>query len=290
MPVSVERRPDLTVLRFEVRRLDHDTTRDLMPQDLDVENRRVGLDLRALDWVEPFGLVYLFWYIEALLDSDVMRVDVALPPDENVSNYLARMRLAEALEATELVTLHNVRGVRERDLPGRLVELTTFRVDNDDEVEDQTARLMEVILTQRPDLRSQHEELSFTISELLSNIQVHSRTGEAAIAAQAYPQQGSVVLAIGDGGVGIPVALRPHLSEQLSDAEVISRALEPGVSSRHGLGGMGLTELADLVAGGGERLAIRSGTGHVIVTRRTRNAEDGCSSLPGAIVEVALPC
>jgi hypothetical protein len=217
-------------------------------------------------------------------------VDIALPDDPDISNYLVRMRLPDAFESDDRIRFHNVPQVRERDLPGRLVELTSLQVDNDDEVEEQTSRLMEVILTQRPDLRSRHGELSVTISELLSNIQVHSQTREAALAVQAYPQQGSVVLAFGDGGIGIPGALKPHLGEDLSDVQVIARALEPGTTSRRGLGGMGLTELADIVAEGGEYMAIRSGNGHLVVASEGRREEEACHPLPGTLVEVSLPC
>jgi len=293
-PIRIQEREDRTIVFFLTEKLTHDTTCQLVPDadlaDVGMEGRDVGIELRPLRFVRPFGLIYLYWYIRWLLEErGARRVDVVLDGrNGDLCNYIKRMKLPEVF-AEAPVTIYPIQNLEleESDLTDSLVEVKSFRVDDDNEVERRTQDTLQVILAQRPDLRDRAEKLSFTIAELLSNIHVHSRTREAALAVQTY--RDAVELAFGDGGIGIADALRPHLEGTLTDSDFVRKALEPGVSSRVGGGGYGLTQLRETVEEDDGRLVIRSGSGQLVVERGSETARDDCISLPGTLVEVAFP-
>lgn len=292
-PIRIEERDDRTIIFMGIRELTYETTRELAVDldGVDVDGRNMGIELRPVRFVRPFGLIYLYWYIRWLLDEHgARRVDVVLNPHHHdLCNYLKRMKLPDVFGDEWPVTIYPIqdRQLQESDLSDSLVELTSFRVDHDNEVEQRTVETLDVLFTQRPTLRKRAEELHYTVSELLSNIHAHSRTRVAALAVQTYG--GTVELAFGDGGIGIPSALRPHLDGDYSDAEYVRKALEPGVTSRIGGGGTGLTQLRETVEEEGGHLVIRSGTGEVVVERVRPPDDERCRPLPGTLVEVAFP-
>lgn len=290
-PVRIEEREDRTIFFFGVSELTHRSTRMLVPDlsGVRLRDRSVGLELRPVSFVRPFGLIYLFWYIRWLLDErEVRRVDVVLDPsNRDLCNYLKRMKLPDVFGG-DPVTIYPIQdlSLQESELADSLVELNSFRVDDDNEVERRTIETLQVITSQRPDLRGRAEQLHVTISEMLSNIHVHSGTRRAALAVQTY--QNAVELAFGDAGIGIRAALQNHVEGMDTDVDYIRTALEPGVTSRPGGGGYGLTQLREMVEEEGGRLVLRSGRGHV-VTGPNEWEDDSCTTLPGTLTEVSFP-
>lgn len=289
--IRVQESEDRTIIYFEVGELTHESTRRLVPDlsGIDLRGIDVGLELRPIRFVRPFGLIYLFWYIRWLLDEqEARRVDVVLDrTNRDLCNYLKRMNLPEVF-GDDPVAIYPIQklDLQESELAASLVELNAFRVDDDNEVERRTADTLHVITSQRPDLGTEAERIHITISEMLSNVHVHSETRNAALAVQTY--RDAVVLAFGDAGQGVPAALEGHVEMMDSDAEYLRRALEPGVTSRPGGGGYGLTQLTEMVEEEGGSLVLRSGTGQVVVGR-TENSEDTCTPLPGTLAEISLP-
>jgi len=266
-------------------RLDQTTTTRLAPSKGAVCGCPVTIDLRHIKFIEPFGIIYLYWLIDYLLSENASRVIVEVSGD--VRNYLVRMDVPKAFEGNPRVEfkpdLHLIRLFR-RDLKDRLVELQTFHLNNDDDVEDLTGKVMDVIKSRKNDIEDLHYCLYLSISELLSNIEVHSGSKIGTLVVQSYDSR--VYIAIGDGGIGIPNKLRNQKPEW-SDAELIEYALQPQVSSRPGRGGgMGLTILSDAVKKSGTRMVIRSGCGHVFVAKDKKARRNDCAPLPGTIVEV----
>lgn len=290
--IRIDDREERVIIFLPPRALTRQSTRQLVPspESADLKGRNVGIELRPLRFVRPFGLIYLYWYIRWLLDEQgARRVDVVLDgSNRDLCNYIKRMKLP-AVFGDAPVTIYPIQNLQleKSDLTDSLVELTSFRVDDDNEVERRTQDTLRVILTQRPDLQSQADKLAFTIAELLSNIHVHSQTREAALAVQTYSD--AVELAFGDGGIGIAGALQPHVDGPLPDADYVRKALEPGVSSRIGGGGYGLTQLRETVEEEDGRLVIRSGSGQVTVESGSEDARNDCSPLPGTLVEVTFP-
>lgn len=81
-----------------------------------------------------------------------------------------------------------------------------------------------------------NNSLLYSVSELVKNVQQHSR-GIGYITAQEYPTQDRVDIAIVDNGIGIWESFNnsgsPHASQIKSDAEAIKKALQFQVSSKN---------------------------------------------------------
>jgi len=282
---------DGIVIRLQSRTLNLQTTRVLAPDVTDTElaRRPTVIDARAVEFVESFGLVYLYWFIRRLLSAGADEVDVFLD-DSNTElcNYLKRMELAEAFGSAP-VCIPALEGLhlRRRALATVVVELCVFGLENDNEVEQKASELQYVIVNQRPDLAVHAENLHGILSEVLSNIEVHSETREASVAVQTYSDR--IELAFGDGGRGFQAALRPILDGDFTDVNVIEEAVRMGVSSRPTRGGTGLWELCEIVRESGGQLAIRSGSGQLIIRRTSRSRFNDCNPLPGALVAMTLP-
>jgi len=248
------------------------------------EGTSVLVDLSSVSFVYPFGLVFLDWYIRDLFSRGARSVEVRVP-SEDVGNYLVRMRLVSAFEDDERARFDVPwETVRERDRRDVLVELERFRVLNDDEVEELASRLVRVI-TEMPGPGVGFEPLFLTVCEAISNVEVHSGEEGGTVAVQRY--RDSVCLAFADAGVGIPARLGSQFPGE-SPGSVIAHAVEPGVSSRVGGGGMGLAELADLVTDEGERLTIHSDSGQIAVTPEGIQRVEGCCPIRGTLLEVQL--
>lgn len=265
-----------------------------VPEGIDLDGRRVGLNLRSVSFVTPFGLVFLYWYVRDLVDNrGVREIVVAEPQDDGVATYLLRMRFPHAFRDDDRVQMPELedRSINRRDRSTELVELETLHVDHDNEVHRQAERLIEVILAQSEVASERKYEVWYTLSEVLSNIQVHSETREAALAVQSY--RNGLELAFGDGGVGIPskMAGHPALPDDPTDADIIRTAMERTVTSRRDLGGTGLSDLREIAVEAG-RLAIRSGDGEVEVTEIQNGPSDrlrsNCGDLRGTLVGVRL--
>lgn len=113
----------------------------------------------------------------------------------------------------------------------------------------------------------QVREVLDMLTAVAENI-IHSHdTGYVMI--QRYRNKG-VVVAIADAGIGIRKSLAPHLSEdklkQFRGSEYIGHALEVGVTSRAGAGGLGLTQVLHRVRGWHGQLSIRSETSRLDIT------------------------
>ncbi|HUP00427.1 MAG TPA: ATP-binding protein [Gemmatimonadota bacterium] len=241
--------------------------------------------MNHVEFIEPFGLIYLYWLIRDLLDRGASKVLVELPDSLDVRNYLVRMHFPAAVSDLPVGFRPPIEQLQlsERDLADKLLEVSIFELKNDDQVEDLTQRIFETIVMRGKDLEISGEYLRLGLGELLSNIESHSQSREAIVTVQRYNQR--VQIAVGDGGIGIPAALEGRLGT-LSDAEMVLRALDPHVSSRIGRGGLGLPMIVEAVREHGGYLGIRSGAAHVYAGDRGISARESCSPLPGTLVEI----
>ncbi|MGH7476578.1 MAG: ATP-binding protein [Longimicrobiales bacterium] len=293
-PYDVDADNGRTTVRVLVRRLTHLTTTRLVPS-LHLIGKTVVLDLTRLQFVEPFGLVYLYLYVRRLLTLGAQAVELHIPRWGGVGTYLRRMELCDLVEQDPRVRVLPRRGISFRsDLRDRLIELSVHPLEHEDDAYQLAQQLLDLaIYDRREDLKHLQEILEFSLSEVIANAVVHSSRAagprNVIVAAQTY-EESRVSLAIADEGIGIPERLRLHgiVEAPLPDVDAIQKALEPMISTRPGGGGMGLTTLSDRVREIGQHLTIRSGRGQVTVLRGGKNNRQGtCDPLPGTIVEIA---
>jgi anti-sigma regulatory factor (Ser/Thr protein kinase) len=279
--------------------LSHQSTQRLVPFKANqIAGEPVVLDLRNIAWVEPFGLVFLELYVRRLLSMDPASVEVKLPGG-SIGTYVRGMHVDRRLGEIARVAVKPPwpLGIR---LGGssrhKLLELARHRLSDDTETERVALKLLDVVVHERRrEFKHLTSRLQEALTEILDNVEVHSRVrreepAEAVVAAQTY--RGRVVLAIGDRGIGIPARLRGHsgVSKEMDDVHVLEKAVEPGISSRIDRGGYGLYVLSEQVQQSGGYLAIRSGTGHLEVHQGGEKTRRGsCHPVPGTIVEFAIP-
>lgn len=145
--IRIDDRDDRIIIFLPTRELTAESTRRLVPASevTNLNGRNVGIELRPLRFVRPFGLIYLYWYIRWLLDQQgALRVDVVLDgSNRDLCNYIKRMKLP-AVFGDVPVTIYPIQNLqlKQSDLTDSLVELTSFRVDDDNEVEEEDGRLV----------------------------------------------------------------------------------------------------------------------------------------------------
>lgn len=256
----------------------------------DLDGEAALLDLRGCTFIKPFGTTYLYWITEGLATRGASEVRVRLPERRDVRAYMLRCDVLASLRSLERVVVEPEFDEDPDDarvaFPRELLEFQTVDLPNDDVVNDVAEKLLILLTESDPVFQDHYDDLATVVAEVLSNIQVHSRTQRGSIVAQRFSDH--VCFAFGDGGVGIPGALASRLPDA-AEHERIQEALEPHVTSRPDRGGMGLTELSDVVDRyAGAEMAIRSGRGRL---RRTAGTATSASAeaFPGTLVEVCLP-
>ncbi|HEY0357091.1 MAG TPA: hypothetical protein VGD11_00835 [Mycobacteriales bacterium] len=238
------------------------------------------IDLRGLRFTEPLGLVEIAARAE-YHRSRGTAVRVLAPADPSVANYLARMRLGRAL--TELGADHDLPYVRERELSGRLLELTYFAgADGSDEL---AAMVYRRVAGQSP---AGARALYTALCEIGQNVPEHAGVPGGWAAAQATRRHAAVWFAVGDCGVGMRRSLAARGARDDADALVL--ALDRGVSRLTVPGrGNGLAETCGLVTGRGGRLHVVSGGAARTAGPTRRHTWVPATPFPGTLLQGALP-
>jgi hypothetical protein len=112
--------------------------------------------------------------------------------------------------------------------------------------------------------------LQSSMSEIFNNILDHSRYEIGSVFGQHFPAENSIIIAVSDMGLGIPLNVRTVNSE-LSDCDAIIEAVKEGFTSRSVAtnAGLGLDQLLrSVVTGLGGSVTIYSGRGIVTFVQR----------------------
>lgn len=259
--------PDLDGVRrvqFSCDRLNHNTTRVIDADWESLVGRSIQLDLRSIEFVEPFGLVYLYTFLNHLHDLGV--VSISVRTEGNLMWYLGRMDFMNSFADDEWIDFEPDLAelqMERTDRTDRLLEFRTFAVANDDEVWEVAQQMAMIVRAQIPETSELGEQIHLSLVEVVSNIEVHSAVHGGVCVVQTIGDE--VYMAFGDLGVGVPDKIR-RLEPGMSDCECIEHALEPGITTRRGRGGRGLTDIRDEIRECGTRFVIRSGSGEVYRT------------------------
>ncbi|MDQ1676304.1 MAG: hypothetical protein QOC93_1448 [Actinomycetota bacterium] len=261
----------------------HDERTDQHSVDLSVPGATAAfcrIDLRELRFVEPLGLVEIAARAEYHRQRGTP-VRVHAPTDPSVANYLARMRLGRAL--TDLGAAHDLPYVRERDLAGRLLELTYFAgTERSDEL---AAMVYHRVSAESP---ASARALYTALCEVGQNVREHAGVAGGWAAAQATTSRAEVWFAIGDCGIGIRRSLATRGARD--DADALMLALDRGVSRLTRAGrGNGLAETCRLVTARGGRLHLVSGAAARTAGPVRRHASVPVTPFPGTLLAGSLP-
>jgi anti-sigma regulatory factor (Ser/Thr protein kinase)/ABC-type transporter Mla MlaB component len=255
---------------------------------VDYRDETLRIDLSEIQFIDPFGFVFLKIYLEELLARQ-NELEIILNPA--IVNYLVRMDFHEYFRDNSNITfIPDIlrTSIAVRDRRDRLLELRQFSVKNDDQVERVVEDLVEIISTRIDYYHKIKEGLWISLSETISNVQLHSQVGIALVAVQTYQTDRgeSVLIAVGDQGVGIQRGLKSH-GAGLKDEDAIESALEPLITGRDDRGGTGLTDLRDYILENNDALGIRTCNGYLYI--KNGNVRKGdCSFLPGTQLSIRL--
>jgi len=257
------------------------------------------IDLRAVSFIDPFGMVALLEIGEICLREDV-RKTIVLPSSAEVERYLERMDFfpfAERYFSLEYAASNpserNARNT-ESDV---LLEITPIERSNDihfivGKVRDRAQSILVKHL--HYDERAINGFI-VALSEVCQNIIEHSEfRGYVGIQKYRYQNlnRNIVKIAVMDVGIGF----RKSLSDRFKlkgDLDAIDKALMHGASRHEDEGrGHGLAAVRRFVTQWQGKLSIRSGTAKLSIIpfwARGNEQERGLVNFPGSQINIILP-
>lgn len=215
---------------------------------LDKPLTSISLDLSKVNWITPYGIVFLFAAVSQLREMQPnCRININFPPGTEMFAYACRMDLPQSLiQIPDVIVTPDV--VRQRRINRRssLCEFRTIELATEDDADSVAEELLgKIVRSQITDDEETNDLINTALSELLSNVYVHSQQSRALVAAQTYApvrKPKTVSIAIGDTGIGIPQSLIAVQGGLKDDKTLIRESLIGGVSAR-GEGGYGLTDI-----------------------------------------------
>lgn len=250
-----------------------------------IEADTVVLDAGAIEWSEPFGMLYLS---AAICDLRSRRPDLKVYAENFTDQtYLLHMGFFQQCgfkvgkkpgQATGSDTYLPITTIDLSEIARRAAVRGLFVQD---EIESVSKRLTSMLL-QKEEGGDLFDTLNYAFRELGRNVVEHSQSKSMAFCAQYWPTKNHVEVCIVDGGVGIfrTIHSNPYL-EITSDADAVNAALLPGISGkaiREELAfdnpwensGYGLYMMSRLCADGGS-FFMASGTSGIRITNHRRD-------------------
>lgn len=241
--------------------------------------RTVVFDGQDVEFVDPLGIAVLGALLEPRAGRSEFRLEWLRA---DIGSYLARMNVVERCQLQGV----EVRPYTAADRRLSLVELT--RLSLDEEVDGAAERLSTAIvgsLVEQPgDTHRYAYPLQYSLRELMLNGLTHAKrhgSGNASVwvAAQHYPKDGVVRVAVVDNGCGALKTLENSPKLQVrTHAGAIMAALEPFVTCNPDIPGpwggetsnrgIGLTTTRRIAAAANGRLVITSGNASVSAADR----------------------
>lgn len=241
-------------------------------------NAIVNCDAARLSFIDPLALC-IFSATCHEVSSNGGKVNIHNLSD-TMNSYLSRMDVFESCK----IDVHTTN--QRYDRRDSLVEVC--KLDNPSQIDKLSSQIAYAIVGKTPEKNSSSipdemtgytaaDQLTIPIeyifSELLENALTHGRRGgfhetSVWVAAQYYPKQDSICLAIVDNGCGYFETLKnhPELTDQSHKGGIIT-ALLPDISCNNDVGlmgdsinqGIGLTVVKDLAINAGGTISIISG-------------------------------
>lgn len=252
----------------------------------------IEVDLSATEFIDPYGMVMLLC-LAAEARAAQTRVTVRFPDHEKCCRYLSAMDLHKRLdeEGVKVVGAKNLR--KTEKTPGHLLECHRFeREAFEDLVHGITGKLTDY---------GYHpngvDELLVALYEIGGNVEEHANTFGGFLAAQTTKigtADETIILAVGDVGVGIRASLNGGGISADTDRTALERAMQPGVSSvKEHVRGYGFEHMVDAVTKLRGSLFVRSDTAKATIERSGKDVlpkVKNVGRLGGTIVSARVPC
>ena len=255
--------------------------------ELNLNTEKPVIDLRHINFVETFGLVYLCMFIRHHNRYGKF-FDIHPPSESKVDNYLTDQRFWEWIgpqsnrQETRLVS----------PFPNAFNRM--INLESDPFVADEIGDWLLKHLSDDPSFIVDVYLVSEMATELVDNFQQHAEVPVAVCCFQKYPTLKRLVFAIGDLGIGIRKSLSINSSFQyLMDQDHESaalRAFDDNVTRRQE-GGTGLgTVRRDVLELGGQ-MFLATGNAWVRLGAKLDGFDSGLldMELPGVQIEVSIP-
>lgn len=257
------------------------------------DGRMAHIDLRAVEFIAPYGLVALC-LLGRYAHTVCPQVTFGLPGSYALRTYLGRVRFAEALEGIAQMSGPPTLADREREKAQSEALLEITRVEERVDVEHILGHIggrVEAILA--AELHYTEIEISQfknVVAELCHNILDHS-TNWGYVTAQRYLDKRLdkkyVVIGVGDLGIGIKKSLAQRFDVTAwSHGEAVINSLRKHFS-RDQHRGLGLYIVNRICRQYNGSLHIRSGDTRVYI-RRNRHTFYTASFFPGTQVSIVL--
>lgn len=252
-------------------------------------NSCVTFDATGLTFASPLDLTGVAAWA-ARMRHEGNPVSFALPADDDVRRYLARMDLVAHLDQAGVTVTGRSCSMRRADRGDVLLEVRRIRDPAD--VEQFACDAYK--LARRYTSDNSAAAAAKMLGELLDNAVTHASSPVGVYAAaQVHQRAADVQLAVADAGIGI----RSHLARNprfrnLTAAQALNAALQPGVTGTSERRGNGLPDLLSTASGFGGQLLLRSDDGYAQVIAASSDRQFAAAApVPGtwAWVHVRLP-
>lgn len=259
----------------------------------------------------PAGLgICLLSWLNQLADLNTGHLSLRFAPDDDLFGYLDRNGFVGLLSPNIVTSPERPpipKALMHHGQASGLVEIAPLRAAMGlDEMQSILRALTDKLEGLFPSTERAQRLISrvrTALAELVQNVPNHSRTRLPGFAVlQAYPnaRQPRVEIGVSDSGIGIPDSLRNALGPQVSgrsDADLVLRAFEEGLSSmgKHGGRGCGLPRCAQIAAEYGSKVSVRTPSAHVTLEpvsegskRLTAQLRSNVSRIDGTHVWIEL--
>ena len=255
------------------------------------------IDLRAITFIDPYGMVGLLEIGELCMLEDIKKT-ILLPGSAEVLHYLERMDFfTNAKRYFSLEPMHAPSPEGRGGGSDVLLEITPIARSNDihtivGRVRDRAQAILAAHL--KYDERAVNGFI-VALSEICQNIIEHSENkGFVGIQKYRFQNLGKniVKIAVMDAGIGFRRSLAARFKLR-GDLEAIEKALLHGASRHEDEGrGHGLAAVRRFVTQWQGRLSIRSGTARLSILpkwARGRERETNLTKFPGSQINIILP-
>jgi len=261
-------------------------TVDRLCAGIDLKIEPPIIDLTEYTFFKPFGLVYLGQFLRYHTSRGI-KFDINTPQDNLALTYLDRqrfwLRYNHNPETTARERLHFFNA---DTVINDFIDLDS-RPDIAEEIGNGVLRILA-----GGNIKVNHDVVAEIVTELVDNFAKHSDCLLGTLHIQHYQGRHEIAIGVGDYGIGIRASLCKNLKYEyfsvLPHYEAALKAFEPTVTSQEE-GGMGLTQIRELVIEANGQIILATGDGYVKTTKQKTETGIMAYNLRGVQVEVILP-